>query len=132
MFSGDDATGPKPPPWVLWAHQQEGADAIDGAPEKRLVACSPTGSGKTLLGMELARRTIAKGMRVMVMAPRHELIQQFKERMDTWANGGYGIIAAGFKHWQNLYCPLQLASVDTLVSRVIKRHRLTLPAADLV
>src|SRR5256885_1090616 len=131
MRSGDDGTGPSPP-WVLWEHQRQGADAIETAPERRVVAAAPTGSGKTLLGMELARRAIAEGRRVMVMAPRHELIQQFKERMDTWASGSYGIIAAGFKHWQNLYCQLQLASVDTLVSRVVKRHRLTLPAMDLV
>ena len=117
---------------MLWEHQRQGADAIETAPERRVVAASPTGSGKTLLGMELARRAILEGRRVMVMAPRHELIQQFKERMDTWAEGSYGIIAAGFKRWQNLYKPLQLASVDTLVSRAVKRRRLELPAADLV
>lgn len=117
---------------MLWQHQQEGADAIETAPELRVVACSPTGSGKTLLGMELARRAVAKGRRVMVMAPRHELIQQFIERMDTWAAGGYGIISAGFKKRQNLYSPVQLASVDTLVSRAIKRTTLQLPVADLV
>src|SRR5437773_658334 len=106
MPSGDGTTEPKAP-WTLWEHQREGADVIETAAERCLVAASPTGSGKTLLGMELARRAIAQGGRVMVMAPRHELIQQFKERMDSWASGTYGIIAAGFKHWQNLYCPLQ-------------------------
>jgi len=66
------------------------------------------------------------------MAPRHELIQQFIERMDVWAAGAYGIISAGFKRRQNLYAALQLASVDTLVSRVVKRRNLALPLADLV
>jgi superfamily II DNA or RNA helicase len=131
MLSGEGATEPIPP-WVLWKHQQEGVDDIEAAPERRIVACSPTGSGKTLLGMELARRAIRQDLRVMVMAPRHELIQQFKERMDTWAKGAYGIISAGFRHAQDLYRPLQLASVDTLVSRVVKRRSLVLPSADLV
>lgn len=82
--------------------------------------------------MELARRAMARSQRVTVMAPRHELIQQFMERMDLWAFGQYSIISAGFKRRMNLYAPLQLASVDTLISRAVKRNNLVLPPADLV
>lgn len=81
--------------------------------------------------MELLWRARERGMTAMFMAPRRELLRQTAKKLDTWAFGDYNMIVASTRG-QNLYAPLQVASVDTLVSRVIKRQRLVLPPIDYV
>lgn len=68
----------------------------------------------------------------MFLAPRHELIGQITGQLDQWAGFEYGLIVASQRSEQDLYKTIQVASVDTLVSRVIKRQNLILPPAKLV
>lgn len=70
-------------------------------------------------------------MTAMFMAPRRELLRQTARKLDTWAFGDYNMIVSSSRG-QNLYSPLQVASVDTLVSRMIKRQRLVLPPIHYV
>lgn len=68
----------------------------------------------------------------MFMAPRHELLGQLTQKIDRFAAFEYGIIASSKRSLLSLFQPIQVASVDTLVSRVIKRKNLELPPIDNV
>lgn len=116
-------------PWTLWPFQATGADRIEHElkTHRRVVAASPTGSGKTIIAMELMFRARQRGETSMFLAPRRELLRQTAAKLDQWAAFGYGMIQASDHGHQNLYMPIQVASVDTLVSRVIKRKKLVLP-----
>jgi superfamily II DNA or RNA helicase len=94
---------------------------------RSVVAASPCGTGKTLLAMELMYRARQRGESCLFLAPRRELLRQTAAKLDQWAPFGYGMIDASQKGHHNLYLPIQVASVDTLVSRVLKRQRLVLP-----
>lgn len=63
----------------------------------------------------------------MFLAPKRELLKQTAQKLDRWASFGYGMIQASDRGKSNLYLPIQVASVDTLVSRAVKRNRLVLP-----
>jgi DNA repair protein RadD len=94
---------------------------------RRVIAASPCGTGKTLLAMQLMWNARQRGETSMFLAPRRELLRQACKKLDQWAAFGYGMIQACERGGGNLYLPIQVASVDTLVSRVIKRKRLVLP-----
>lgn len=125
----DSAATTGSPPWTLWPFQGEGVDRIEHEQKtsRRIVAASPTGSGKTVMCMELLYRAYQRGETSMFLAPRRELLKQTAAKLDQWLPFGYGVIQASERGQQNLYLPIQVASVDTLVSRVIKRNRLVLP-----
>lgn len=78
------------------------------------------------MAMELLWRARERGMTCMFMAPRKELLRQTARKLDTWAFGDYSMIVSQ-QRTSNMYAPILVASVDTLVSRAIKRQRLVLP-----
>ena len=83
---------------------------------------SPTGSGKTVIAGEIIRRKAEAGGRVLFLAPRRELIHQASRKLaDVGVN--HGIILAGDAR-QNLYLPVQVASIDTLRARLGKLQML--------
>lgn len=96
------------------------------------MVCAPCGSGKTLLSLELTRRTLHRGGRVLHLIPRRELIDQLCVKLDEWMPGNYGVIASKTKRRVSAYAPIQVGSIDTLVSRVIRKGRDHVPLADLV
>lgn len=96
-------------------------------PHRRILVGSPTGSGKTMMAMELIYRAYQRGQSSFFLAPRHELLRQAAKKLDQWLPLGYGMITANERGTMNLYQPVQVASVDTLVSRVLKRQSLVLP-----
>lgn len=130
MDSCNSDTGESP--WSLWDHQRSGADAIEASDARRIIACAPTGSGKTLLSLELTRRALRRNQRVLHLVPRRELIDQLCWKLSKWQPAAYGVIASKTKHRKSLYSPIQVGSVDTLVSRVIRKGKNELPFADLV
>lgn len=89
--------------------------------------CSPTGSGKTTIAMQLMWDARQRGETSIFLAPRRELLKQTAEKLDRWASFGYGMIQSSDIGRSNLYLPIQVASVDTLISRAVKRRRLVLP-----
>jgi DNA repair protein RadD len=107
-------------------------DRIEASSARKIIACAPTGSGKTLMSLELTRRAMHRGQRICHLVPRRELIDQLVWKMAKWQPTAYGVIAAKTKHRQSAYSPVQIGSVDTLVSRVIRRGRGGVPLADLV
>ena len=115
----------------LWPFQVQAVALIDeavasGARAPMLVL--PTGSGKTTIAAELIRRA---DQRVLFLAPRRELVYQASERL---AECGvlHGVHLAGADERKNSQARVQVASIDTLVARMLHRQRLILPDFDLV
>ncbi|MBU0598971.1 DEAD/DEAH box helicase family protein, partial [Patescibacteria group bacterium] len=88
-----------------------------------LLAVAPTGAGKTRLALELATRSIAKGRRVLWLAPRTELINQPLERLHEAGWHDVQVLQADRPRGEG---PITVASIQTLVARG------ELPEADLV
>lgn len=115
-----------------WAHQARLLEErIPQVKERCFIIHSPTGSGKTFVATKITEAAVKEGMRVMLMAPRIELIGQFCRKLDEFLHMSYGVITAN-RDAQNLYQPVQVASLDTLVSRVVRRKKLVLPPTDIV
>lgn len=90
---------------------------------------APTGSGKTHVAAEMIRSALEKSRNVLFLAPRRELIYQTSERLDR-SGIRYGVIMAGEP--TSMMARVQVASVNTLGARAIRRQRIWLPKADLV
>lgn len=89
----------------------------------RVVAVSPTGSGKTTIFCYIASRSAANGKRVGIFAHRAELIEQISQTLRSF-NVAHGIISAGAT-----FVPKQLVyvcSAQTYASRVER-----MPAFDI-
>ncbi len=85
---------------------------------RRVLYTLPTGGGKTVVGVTVIRRVLAKGKRVLVLAHRKELLNQMWSTLER--NGvpetDLGIIRADDPR-TNPMAAVQIASVDTLRSR---------------
>jgi DNA repair protein RadD len=95
---------------------------------RSVLILSPTGSGKTVIAAEHIRSH--SDATYLFMAPRRELINQTCRKLDD-VGVQYGVILAGDKR-MNLYSRVQVASVDTLLSRVVRQQRLKLPSFDFL
>jgi superfamily II DNA or RNA helicase len=119
---------------TLRPYQIDALDRLDAAfaiGRRAPLLVLPTGSGKTIVAAELIRRTVAPGGRVLFLAPRRELVGQTSEKLDA-VGVEHGVILAGADERDGLGAAVQVASVDTLVSRMVRRQTLTLPDFDLV
>lgn len=96
---------------------------------RRPILVSPTGSGKTVIAVNVIRTAIEKGKAVLVVAPRRELISQISAMLAR-AKIDHGIIMAGEP--RSLYARVQVASFDTLFARGVRTNRMQMPRADLV
>lgn len=91
----------------------------------------PTGAGKTVLAAELIRRAVAKGGSAVFLAPRRELIEQTSRKLED-IGVDHGVLLAGADCRSGLDAAVQVASIDTLLSRMVRRAWLTLPPPALV
>jgi DNA repair protein RadD len=90
--------------------------------KRRILLYSPTGSGKTEMGMAMIRGAIAKGKKVAFIANRKELVQQASRRF--WRAGiPHGIVQA--ENNVNIGAGVLVCSIDTIHSR-------GLPDVDLI
>jgi len=99
------------------------------AGHKRILVVSPTGSGKTVIASELARRAREKHKRVVFLAPRRELVFQAQEKLNRH-DVGSGIIMADIA--PSILQNTQVCCVPTLHKRCIQSTRKELPPADLL
>src|SRR5262245_19032904 len=83
----------------------------------------PTGSGKTCVAAELIRREPGQAL---FLAPRRELVFQASAKLDDLGIP-HGLLLAGADERRSLFDRVQVASIDTLISRVLRRNRLRLP-----
>ncbi len=115
---------------TLRPYQAEAIAQIDAAfvqGHKAPLVVAPTGSGKTVIAGDLIRREAKAGKRILFLAPRRELIHQASKKLDD-VGVAHGIILAGDKR-SNLYCNVQVASVDTVRAR---QHKLQMLDPHLV
>lgn len=77
---------------------------------------SPTGSGKTYLGMRIIHEALQRGKRAMFVCDRSTLINQTSHVADSYGLAAHSIIQAG--HWRfDSSSRFQIASVQTLARR---------------
>lgn len=105
---------------TLWPHQQSGADDIRRAfyaGYRRVLYTLPTGGGKTILFSYIATQAAAKGNRVLICVHRRELVRQTVESIRQFGMEP-GVIAAGWDGESNARSMVQVASIDTLRTRL--------------
>lgn len=104
----------------LWPHQAVAIDRVLDAIKRGVpsgLICSPTGSGKTRLFCELARRL---DWPVLVMNHTAELIQQTEaEFAEVWPNATIGIVKGPRDEWRNY--DVVIASVQSLKNGRLER-----------
>jgi DNA repair protein RadD len=101
----------------LWPHLARGVDGVIAAAtagHRSIAVTAPTGSGKTSLISELARRASAKYRRAVVFTNRRILLKQASETLED-KGVVHGVIAAGERprslEW------VQVASLQTVTRR---------------
>lgn len=117
---------------ALRPYQRDGIEALRASlrgGHRRPILVAPTGSGKTVIAVEVIRMALDKGKSVLVVAPRRELISQISAMLAK-AGIHHGIIMAGEP--RTLYARVQVASFDTLHARGVRTKRMLMPSADLV
>src|SRR5262249_26218983 len=97
----------------------------------RPLLVAPTGSGKTIIAAELINRFVARGGRVLVIAPRREIITQTRDKLIA-AGVTCGVVLAGLERELRPMAAVQVAGIQTLHARAIRSDRMPMPAATLV
>jgi DNA repair protein RadD len=120
------AEPPKLRPYQKAAIDKMEALVSEGVKAPLIVA--PTGAGKTVIAADIIRRNAGK--RLLFLAPRRELIHQTCNKLND-VGVQYGVILAGDNR-QNQYAHVQVASVDTLISRALRSQKMQLPQFDLI
>jgi len=103
----------------LRAYQQQAEHDIREAYRRGCrapVLVMPTGSGKTHLFVDIARRASERGTKTLVLVHRQELLNQTSRAMDAFGVE-HGLIARGISHSLGLV-NVQVASVQTLARRL--------------
>ncbi len=93
---------------------------------RRVLAVSPTGSGKTVVFCRVAEMVWTKGMRVTIMAHRIEIVRQISAGLSR-EKVRHGMIAPG--HHETIW-PVQVAMVQTLANRIGRLHKPDLIIVD--
>lgn len=83
---------------------------------KKIIFCSPTGSGKTVTFADMAREAVLNGFRVGIVVDRKELLEQAKEKLISYGLNP-SIITAG--RTGKVGAKSYVATVQTLVRREI-------------
>lgn len=98
---------------------------------ERPIIVSPTGSGKTYMAAALVAKARAEHMRILILTPRREILQQTIEKVELFdiPRMDIGVIMGADTH--GIYRPVQIASWSTLVRRSA-RSDACLPIADLI
>jgi len=82
--------------------------------QKRVILCSPTGSGKTVTFADIARESVKNGFKVLIVVDRKELLDQAREKLISYGLNP-SIITAG--RTGRLRNESYIATVQTLVKR---------------
>ena len=119
--------GPKLRPYQLGLIARVWA-AIEAA-QRRVLVVSATGSGKTIIVADIVREAVARGMRVLFLAHRRELISQASRKLHA-VGVDHGILLPGYA--PRLGEPVQVASIATLHARALRLAMIDMPPADVV
>jgi len=79
---------------------------------KRQVLAAPTGSGKSVMMLDIIRSAGEKGSRILFICERRVLVEQFSKHLDS-IGIDHGVMMAG--HWRHrMHVNVQVASAQTL------------------
>jgi DNA repair protein RadD len=95
----------------------------------KICLVAPTGAGKTVIAAEIIRSAVEKEKRVLILAHTREIIRQASGKLKA-ADIPHGVIMATDTVRQ--YEPVQLASVQTYWSRVMRTKSMQRPPTDLI
>lgn len=129
MFDGD---GKAEQYFPLRAYQAEAVSNIRrsfAAGNRRVLFQLSTGGGKTRIIAEIAKLAREKNSRVVLLAPRRELVYQIRDALRAQGVSA-GVIMANER--ETLYAQTYVCSFDTLHARAIKRNKIELPKGDIV
>ena len=90
---------------------------------------APTGSGKTIIASAIIKSAAALGKSIVVLAHTREIVGQTSRKLHA-LDVRHGILAAELT--RGSYHSVQVASVQTFYSRVVRRKIIEPPAADLL
>jgi DNA repair protein RadD len=107
---------------LIAAHNAEGC-------ERRIVLVMPTGAGKTIVAAAIISDAVAKGQRVLWLAHTREIIKQTSLKLSAH-DIEHGIVQAGLVADPGQ--PVQVASIQTLWSRGMRRNTMPMPVANLL
>lgn len=100
---------------ILRDYQIESIEALRGnirAGHVRQVLASPTGSGKSIIMLDMVRSAVEKNSKVLFICERRVLVEQFSKHLDS-INIQHGVMMAN--HWRHDPQSLvQVASAQTL------------------
>ena len=85
-----------------------------GAKKRRVLAVSPTGSGKTVTFAFMVSSAASKGNSVTIVAHRQEIVDQISRALDSFGVR-HGLIMPGRTHTDD---PIQVAMIQTVVRRL--------------
>lgn len=106
------------PTYGLRDYQQELSQKVFAswsAGDRRVLAQLPTGGGKTIVVSSVAQQFTQRGLRVLFLAHREELLLQAKEKLEAITGCTSGLIKAGYRSKPEHQ--IQIASVQSLVRR---------------
>lgn len=115
-----------------WPHQVRAvADTLDAIRRgyRRICLTSPTGMGKSVIACDLIRGWLDDGLKVSLYTNRKLLVAQLSDTLNV-AGFDFGIRAAD--HYPELHHALQISSIQTENSRVLKSKKWAIHPAERV
>jgi superfamily II DNA or RNA helicase len=109
----------------LWPFQETAVAEIEKAyreGKRAPLLGLATGAGKTVVAGEIIRRETVGGHACLFLAPRRELVYQASESLAR-AGVEHGVLMAGREDLEDPWAPVTVASIDTVLARVLRRGR---------
>lgn len=104
--------------YTLRPDQERGIGMIVGAlrdGHKAIMVQAPTGAGKSVCMTEIVRRSVAKGKRPLIVVPKIQLIDQFRDHLEK-VGVEFGVMQSNHER-TDPFAPVQLACMATLLRR---------------
>lgn len=95
---------------------------------RKVIIQAPTGAGKTVVGSWITKLALEKGRQTLWLCHTRELVDQASGTL--WDVGVPNAIIMAGRDWAP--SPVQVASKDTLASRVFRRGTMAMPKVDLI
>jgi len=99
--------------------------------KRRPIIQLPTGAGKTFIAAMIVEGALAKGNRVIFVVPALSLIDQTLQAFYEEGITEVGVIQANH-HMTDYYKPVQVASIQTLTTRMARNDKFKIPDAQVV
>jgi DNA repair protein RadD len=101
------------------------------AGQRKIIMVAPTGSGKTVIAAEIAKRAVAQHHYVLFLAHRREIITQTRDKLIA-AGLSPGIVQAGLEKELRPQANVQVCSIQTLWARAMRSKSMPLPPGTVL